>query len=240
MRQLQADWKTIGPVRKSKSEAVWQRFRTACDRFFDRYKHRDQVELAAKAAPRDSVVRELEALVAGGWARTRTPTPPDGLYEVIRAARARWAQAPELPRHLQMDLAARYHQALGRLVSAWPAAFSGTDLDPEVTRKRMEKLVAKVEECLNGAGSKPAAEREMSPTERLAQQLRERLATNTITGGRSAENEEARWRAAEQDVRSAQAQWMRLGPVPADVAGPLNERFQRACRRFYDQRKRAS
>jgi hypothetical protein len=80
----------------------------------------------------------------------------------------------------------------------------------------------------------------MSPTERLAQQLRERLATNTITGGRSAENEEARWRAAEQDVRNAQAQWTRLGPVPADIAGPLNERFQRACRRFYDQRKRAS
>ena len=32
----------------------------------------------------------------------------------------------------------------------------------------------------------------------------------------------------------------RLGPVPAEVAGPLNERFQRACRKFYDQRKRAS
>ena len=120
---------------------------------------------------------------------------------------------------MQLDLAARYHQALGRLVGTWPAAFSGTDLDPETTRKRMEKLVAKVEECLNGAGSTPAAEREMSPTERLAQQLRERLATNTITGGRSAENEEARWRAAEQDVRSAQAQWMRLGPVPAESPG---------------------
>jgi hypothetical protein len=235
MRQLQAEWKTVGPVRKSKSEAVWQRFRTACDRFFDRYKHRDQLELAAKAAPRENVVRELEALLPEG---AEAAGPPDGLYDVIRSARERWAQAPELPRHMQMELAARYEQAVGRLVGAWPSAFSGTDLDPETTRKRMEKLVAKVEECLNGSGAK-AAERELSPTERLAQQLRERLATNTITGGRSAENEEARWRAAEQDVRSAQAQWTRLGPVPAETAGPLNERFQRACRRFYDQRKRA-
>ena len=245
MRQLQAEWKTIGPVRKSKSDAVWQRVRAACDRFFDRYKHRDQVELAARAAPRDSVVRELEALVADGVAvgapdGAGAPEAPDGLYEVIKAARERWQQAPELPRHMQMDLAARYHQALGRLVGTWPTAFSGTDLDPETTRKRMEKLVAKVEECLNGSGSKGAAARELTPTERLAQQLRERLATNTITGGRSAENEEARWRAAEQDVRSAQAQWTRLGPLPAEIAGPLNERFQRACRRFYDQRKRAS
>jgi hypothetical protein len=237
MRQLQAEWKTIGPVRKSKSEAVWQRFRTACDRFFDRYKHRDQVELAAKAAPRESVVRDLEALLPEG---ADAAAPPEGLYDVIRAARERWAQAPELPRHMQMDLATRYDQAIGRLVGAWPSAFSGTDLDPETTRKRMEKLVAKVEECLNGSAAKAAAERELSPTERLAQQLRERLATNTITGGRSADNEEARWRAAEQDVRSAQAQWTRLGPVPAEVAAPLNERFQRACRRFYDQRKRAS
>ena len=195
------------------------------------------MELAAKAAPRDSVVRELEALLPQG---TETPEPPDGLIEVIRSARERWSQAPELPRHMQIDLAARYHQALGRLVGAWPAAFGGTDLDPEVTRKRMEKLVAKVEESLSGSAGKAAAERELSPTERLAQQLRERLATNTITGGRTAENEEARWRAAEQEVRSAQAQWSRLGPVPAELAGPLNERFQRACRRFYDQRKRSS
>jgi hypothetical protein len=241
MRQLQAEWKTIGPVRKSKSDAVWQRFRAACDRFFDRYKHRDQVDLAVKAAPRESVVRELEVLLEGsapdGPGKGQTP---DGLYEVIKSARERWQQAPELPRHMQMDLAARYYEALGRLVGAWPAAFRGTDLDPETTRKRMEKLVAKVEECLNGSGGTGAPARELSPTERLAQQLRERLATNTITGGRSAENEEARWRAAEQDVRSAQAQWMRLGPVPADIAGPLNERFQRACRRFYEQRKRAS
>jgi len=83
----------------------------------------------------------------------------------------------------------------------------------------------------------PAA---LSPTELLARQLRERLASNTIGGGRTAEAEESRWRAAEQTVREAQAQWMRLGPMPPEIAAPLYERFQRACRRFFDQRKRAS
>ena len=63
LKQLQAEWKKIGPVRKSKSEAIWQRFRAACDRFFDRYKHRDQVELQEKAAVRETVIRDLEALV---------------------------------------------------------------------------------------------------------------------------------------------------------------------------------
>ena len=232
MRTLQAEWKTVGPVRKSRSESIWQRFREACDRFFERYKHRDQIELAAIAAPREAVIRELESLLP---AEAGNPgPPPDGLSVVVQNSRGRWQTAPELPRHVQQELAVKYHGALARLVEVWPAAFGGTDIDPDVTRRRMEKLLAAVEELL--PSREPVVE--MSPTERLAQQLRERLATNTIKGGRSAvEEEEARWRSAEQEVRSAQAQWMRLGPVPAAVAGPLNERFQRACRRFFDQRK---
>ena len=101
----------------------------------------------------------------------------------------------------------------------------------------MEKLVARVEEL---APEKPRQAAPLSPAERLAQQWRERLAANTMTGGKAAETDDVRWRAAEQEIRSAQAQWARLGPVPADVAGPLNERFQRALRRFYDQKRRAS
>jgi hypothetical protein len=31
IRRLQAEWKTVGPVRRNKSEALWQRFRAACD-----------------------------------------------------------------------------------------------------------------------------------------------------------------------------------------------------------------
>ena len=232
LKQLQAEWKTIGPVRKAKSEVIWNRFRTACDRFFDRYKHRDQIELQGKAAVRDAVIRELEALAPYEGAPA---DPPENLFKTVQDARLRWVGAPELPRGLQQDLAAKYHHALGRLVAAWPSAFAGTDLDPDATRKRMEKLVARVEELAPEKSRQQAA---LSPAELLAQQWRDRLAANTMTGGKSSsDNEEARWRAAEQEVRNAQAQWARFGPLPAEVAGPLNERFLRACRRFYDGRK---
>lgn len=232
LKKLQADWKTIGPVRKAKSEAIWQRFREACDRFFERYKHRDSLELQEKAKARDEVIRELEGLqpYEGG------PTdPPENLYKTIQDARIRWQQAPELPRGVQQDLAARYHQTLSRLVAAWPGAFTGTDLDPDMTAKRMEKLVARVEDLVP---DRPKSQAPLSPAELLAQQWRERLASNTMTGGKTVETEDSRWRAAEQEVRNAQAQWARFGPLPAEVAAPLNERFQRACRRFYDSRPR--
>ena len=239
VRQLQAEWKTIGPVRKSKSEAVWQRFRTACDHFFDRFKHRDQVDLQEKAAERQAIIRELEALLPASVAdaaAAEAPAAPEQLPSIVQTARARWQRAPELPRGVQQDLAVKYHEALGRLVALWPAAFAGTDIDPEQTRKRMEKLVARVEELVPSQGTQ-----RLSPAELLAQQWRDRLAANTMSGGgKSVETEESRWRVAEQEIRNAQAQWMRFGPVPAEVAGPLNERFQRACRKFYDQRRRAS
>ena len=139
---------------------------------------------------------------------------------------------------IQQDLAVRYHQALSRIVGAWPAAFAGSEIDPESTRRRMEKLLTRVEELVAGP-ARPATPAAVSPAEMLARQWRERLAANTL-GGRAGESDDSRWRATEQEVRNAQSQWARLGPVPADVAGPLNERFQRAVRKFYDQRKRAS
>ncbi len=236
LRALQGEWKTIGPVRRAKSEAVWLRFRGACDTFFERYKHRDQVDLLAKATPREDVIKRLATLAS---APEDVGEPPEGLYTLVQQARSDWQHAPELPRAVQQDMAVRYHQALGQLVARWASAFVGTDLDPEATRQRMERLVSRVEELV---AAKPAPPPDLSPTELLAQQWRERLAANTIRGAatRTADNDDAQWRAADQEVRSVQAQWMRLGPVPPDVAGPLNERFQRACRRFFDGRRRAS
>jgi hypothetical protein len=235
LKQLQAEWKTIGPVRRSKSEAVWQRFRAACDQFFERFKHRDQLDLQHKAAARETVILELEALLPTEG--SEAGAAPAQLPEIVQSARAAWQRAPELPRGLQQDLAARYHQALGRLVAIWPDAFAGTDMDPAQTRQRMERLVARVEEL----ASAHQAPQRLSPAELLAQQWRDRLAVNTMGGATKAvETEESRWRAVEQEIRNAQAQWTRFGPMPPEVAGPLNERFQRACRRVYDQRRRAS
>ena len=238
LKRLQTEWKTIGPVRKSKSDAVWQRFRGACDRFFDRFKHRDQVELQQKAAARIAIIQELEALLLSGG-DTGGDAPPR-LREVIQDARDRWHRAPDVPRQLQQDLGVRYQEALSRVLGAFPAAFAGTDLDPDATRRRMEKLLSRVEGLLPSSQARPAA-RALTPTELLAERWRERLAANTIAGARAAQESEAmRWTSAEQEVRSAQSQWMRLGPLPSDVAGPLNERFQQACRRFFEARRAVS
>ena len=236
IKRLQAEWKTIGPVKKSKSDAIWNRFRAACDLFFERFKNRDQVALSGKMADRESAVTELESLVPPGDAAEAAP--PEDLYARVQAARARWVQGPDLPRHTLAPLAERVNGALYALVSRWPDGFKGTDLDPELTRGKMEKLVAKVEKLLPTESAEPI--KNLSPAELLARQWREALAANTMGAGAARQAEDARQRAAEQEVRSAQAAWARLGPLAPDMRKPLQERFDRAVRKFSEMRRRSA
>ena len=233
MRRLQAEWKTIGPVRKNKSEAIWQRFRGACDHFFDRYKHRHEIELGSKLSERETLVTDLEALAAADLASG----VPDGLAERAAASWTQWSRLPALPRDALEPLAVRYQTAITRLVETHPDGFAGTPLDPEANRKKMDALCARVENCL--AGEPEYAAPASSPTAILAARLREALAANTIGGRPSGRHaEEAKWRAAVDDVKDAQVAWRRLGPVPGDAGQELAERFQHACNRFFDQHRR--
>jgi hypothetical protein len=234
IKQIQNDWKAIGPVKRSKSEAIWQRFRAACDLFFERFKNRDQVALQGKVADRETAVAELEALVAA----EASAEPPADLFAHVQAARARWVQGPELPRHTLTPLADRVNAALLALVSRWPQAFAGTDLDPGATRDRMVKLIAKVEKLLPAESAEPV--KNLSPAELLARQWREALAANTMGAGAARQAEDARQRASEQEVRSAQSAWNRLGPLADDERKPLQERFDRAVRKFFEIKRRSA
>ncbi len=236
IKRLQVEWKTIGPVKKSKSDAIWNQFRAACDLFFERFKNRDQVALTGKMADRETTVAELEALVPP--ADATDAAPPDDLYAKVQAARARWVQGPELPRHTLAPLAERVNAALYALVTRWPEGFKGTDLDPELTRGKMEKLVAKVEKLLPAESAEP--EKNLSPAELLARQWREALAANTMGAGSARQAEDARQRAAEQEVRSAQAAWARLGALSPEQRKPLQDRFDRAVRKFSEMRRRST
>ena len=153
IRRLQADWKTSGPVRRNKSEAVWQRFRAACDTFFDRYKRRDEIELEAKQADREALVTEIETLAGAPQGE------PAEILERVRSLRTRWNQSTPVVRQGADPLSARFVAALERLTSATPDAFKGTELDVEANRQRMEKLIAKVEGFVTAAAPPTAGSR---------------------------------------------------------------------------------
>jgi uncharacterized protein DUF349 len=238
LKKLQAEWKSIGPVKKSRSEAIWQRFRAACDKFFARYAQRHEIAKAERVAAREAVCAELEALVPAddSPAGPDAETPP-GLLEKVRAIRSRWQQElaargvdPDRARALDERFAAAGVKVMAR----WPAAFAGTDLDPETNRKRMESIVKRIEDLatsLAGPAS-AAADAALTPATRLAAMLKEALAANTI-GGKA--EDDSRWRAAAEEVRQAQQSLSRIGQIPEAARRALADRFQRASRRISER-----
>ncbi|PYQ18784.1 MAG: hypothetical protein DMF79_14145 [Acidobacteria bacterium] len=228
VKRLQGEWKAIGAVRKNKSEAIWQRFRKACDHFFERYKDRDNLERQAAAAAREALCQELEGLAPAEG--TDAADPPNDLAARVQASQAAWRQAGEVSREQLEGLTGRFSRARNRLIEAWPRAFEGTDLDPDANRRKAEKLCARVEELLAQVGP-PAA---VSGAD-LAERLKNALATNTIGGAAAVE---AKWQSAATEIESAQAAWQRLGPVPGETGRALLARFEAACRRFGEIRPR--
>jgi len=256
IKRLQAEWKAIGPVKPSRSEAIWQRFRAGCDTFFERYKNRDQVVLSASAGVREDLLHELETLAgvvpravsaaepasataepapgdadAGPpAAREAAPPPPAELQRRVLDVWQRWQHSPRLPWSVAEPLERRFEQALLAVIAASPETFKGTRLDVEANLRRMDDLCLQVE-VLAGGRPVTASDLAAAPPETLASMLKDRLAANTL-GGRA--DEESRRRAAAVTVKDAQAAWRRLGPVPGDRARQLQARFLRACRRFFD------
>jgi hypothetical protein len=228
-RKLQADWKAIGQVKKTRSEAIWQRFRAACDRFFARYAERHEIARAERVAAREAICAELEAAAEGD-------EPPE-LLQKTRALRVRWQQeiaARGVDPDRAQALDERFASAYARVLARWPAVFSGTDLDPEANHKRMESIVRRIEELATSLAG-PAAiggDAALTPATRLAAMLKEALAANTI-GGKV--DEDSRRRAAVEEVRQAQTAISRLGHVAEPARRALADRFQRASRRIMDR-----
>ena len=225
-KKLQAEWKTIGSVKKSKSDAVWHRFRTACNAFFDRYKRRHELAREADVQAREAVIAELETI-----AQEAEAGPPEDLAAQVLEVAERWKQAPKLPRDAMQALADRFGAARNRAVAASPEVFSGTELDPKASLDRLKKLCEKVEAVV------PEEAPEVDSAESLAQRLQAALAGSAIGGGQ-AEND--RWREATKAVEAAQASWRRVTFISSDESEALKKRFDAACQAFLARRPKSA
>lgn len=226
--QLQAEWKTVGSVRRTRSEGLWQRFRLACDLVYTRAQHASNTEFADRITARAAVCERLEALVPETG--DTGAGPPESLAETVAAARTEWRQLPPVPRPQERSLTARFQAGLARVLERYPAAFSGSDLDPQRNRGALERLCERVEALLENTSLPSAGGR--SPAEILAAQLREALASNTMGAGVDLE---AKQRADTETVKRAQVEYRAVGLVPGKVGRELSDRFRAACDLFFRQ-----
>ena len=106
---LQTEWKTIGPVAHKVSDAIWKRFHTACNVFFDRKKvansgQRDEEK--ANMAKKQDIIARLEKLIEEG---------SDKLHQEVKALQAEWNKVGHVPFSKKEKLYRAYRAACDKL-----------------------------------------------------------------------------------------------------------------------------
>jgi hypothetical protein len=218
---LRRDWKRVGPVPHREFEVMNRRFYDACDAVYRRKDEAKQNLLARRLNEVTEPFAAAEALVASAGSGEEI----DGaqLAENVIKARAALREFESSGAALGGEVRERMAELCRRAVEIAPQAFKGTDLDPEQSRKRKERLCAKMEELAAQVANRPAAP--TTPQE-MAARLKAALADRALGGVLAKESKPAAVQIAE-----AREAWRKLGPVPGDAGVELERRFDDACRR---------
>ncbi|WKN42663.1 DUF349 domain-containing protein [Tunicatimonas pelagia] len=109
LKRLQREWKDIGPVPEKARESIYQRFKAACDAFFERRRNNSQeteVEYQKNLAVREEVCDKIEALAK------EKSSDLDALTKLIQ----QYAETGFVPRSAMKSISTRYQQAVNQFV----------------------------------------------------------------------------------------------------------------------------
>ena len=114
--KLQAEWKKIGSVPRKQSDAIWQRFQTACNYFFDERKKLNSAkheEENANLEAKRSVIARLKELPLDGDRRE--------VIGEVKNLQAEWQKIGFVPFKLKDKLYAEYREVCDSLYGAYEA-----------------------------------------------------------------------------------------------------------------------
>ncbi|MEG1670845.1 MAG: DUF349 domain-containing protein [Mucinivorans sp.] len=155
---LQKQWKESGPVSRRHSDAIWKRFRAACDTFFDRkaehFKESDTLyneNLAAKLA----IIEELKAMDAS----------ENATFDTLKEVMGRFTAIGFVPIKQKEVVARQYKEVVDRLFERLRggAHSAGTE--------RIERYKERVGQMRQG-GSSSGAGRMSSEREKLFHKMK--------------------------------------------------------------------
>ena len=138
---LQAEWKQSGTVARKYADAVWKRFRAACDKFFERKsKHFSTVdnEHSANLAAKQALLEEM--------AKAEVKS-----FDEIKEFQRRWSEIGFVPIRHKESLQKQYKEALDRMF----AVVRGAD-----RAQQMNKFKNKVSSMRDAGGRGLRNERE--------------------------------------------------------------------------------
>lgn len=106
LKKLQREWKEVGPVPDKVSNAIWKRFRAACDEFFDKKQKAfegKKDEEVKNLATKEELITKLNALLASG--------KPETILNELKAIQKEWNTVGFVPFKKKKDIENRYRKA---------------------------------------------------------------------------------------------------------------------------------
>ena len=105
--KMQKNWKSIGPVPRKYSDAVWKRFRKACDTFFEAKSnyYKGLVETEGKNSKLKSAL--IEEIKSAKFGEDKTEN-----LEMIKSFQKRWHEIGNVPRKEMDKLNKAYREAI--------------------------------------------------------------------------------------------------------------------------------
>ena len=142
---LQKRWKEIGPVSRRYSDAVWKRFRSACDKFFERktafFSSLDS-QYEENLSKKRQLLDELKSFAAEG---------KEIGFETLKELQRRWAEIGFVPIKQKEAIQKEYRKA----VDAIFAKLRGNEKE-----HRMERFKGKISSLAEGGDRRLRYERE--------------------------------------------------------------------------------
>ncbi len=117
LKKLQEAWKTVGPVHEKISDAIWKRFRTACDGFFEKkaQHYAGQVEEQKQNLEvKNGLLAQLEVLLAR----------EDGanIINELKALQEQWNKAGFVPMNAKEAINKKYNELTDKVFNKFKQA----------------------------------------------------------------------------------------------------------------------
>ena len=221
IKGLQAQWKNIGPVPRKNSDAIWKRFRSACDKFFDRRKdHLDE--------GKSTNLKQKREVIAALVALAQDDEETDLVNKTIECWK-KFNEVGPVPPDSSAELNRERDQALHDLLSARSEKFAGTELDLSKNLPRRRSLVERAEALLRSVPQGDVVYLEETDVDDeavddMVAKLREAMASNTF---RQEADSSTKVR-VELEFEEIRNSWFDIAPTPNDEGRELVERFNKA------------
>ena len=159
---IQKEWKTIGPVPKKQSDAVWKRFIAACDYFFEQ---KGKQTSSQRKEEEENLARKKEIIAALNALDENTED--NEAVRQVREYMSRWNQTGHVPFKEKDKLYKEYQEALDK---------NFTRLNMNENRNRLQSFSSSVRQ-MSGEGSQNRLYREREKLMRMYEQTKNELQT---------------------------------------------------------------